>query len=218
MERDPSGDEEHWVPERTRASVRTAGYSTRALDDMEPHVCEWDRWMRTVGEFCDYRNTDGFGRVRQMHRRTIMPAIWVCREWGSLLLDEKTVVACEGRECADWLASLFSTTNFWGRAQETCLARGRRGRDLPGRQPARNGSRWQSRCERKRILTTASDLSDCRTPRLWPDATYARRRGDGRVAPASQSPPLSTATSMAGGAYWAWWTTTSSQLRQMAII
>lgn len=94
------------------------GYSTRALEDMGPHVREWDRWMRAVGEFYDYRDTDGFGRVYQVHRRTIMPAMRVCREWGSLLLDEKTVVACESRECADWLASLFSSTNFWGRAQE----------------------------------------------------------------------------------------------------
>lgn len=50
-----------------------------------------------------------------------MPAMRVCREWGSLLLDEKTVVACESRECADWLASFFSSTNFWGRAQETVV-------------------------------------------------------------------------------------------------
>ena len=50
-----------------------------------------------------------------------MPAMRVCREWGSLLLDEKTVVACESRECADWLASFFSTTGFWGRAQETVV-------------------------------------------------------------------------------------------------
>ena len=41
-----------------------------------------------------------------------MPAMRVCREWGSLLLDEKTVVACESQECTDWLASLFSTTGF----------------------------------------------------------------------------------------------------------
>ena len=31
------------------------------------------------------------------------------------------MVTCESRECADWLASLFSTTNFWGRAQETVV-------------------------------------------------------------------------------------------------
>lgn len=104
--------DEYWVPECVRAYLRGAGYSTRALEDMEPHVREWDSWMRAVGEFYDYRDTDGFGRVYQVHRRTIMPAMRVCREWGSLLLDEKTVVACESRECADWLASLFSSTNF----------------------------------------------------------------------------------------------------------
>jgi A118 family predicted phage portal protein len=115
------GQDEYWVPECVRAYLRGAGYSTRALEDMEPHVREWDRWMRAVGEFYDYRDTDGFGRVYQVHRRTIMPAMRVCREWGSLLLDEKTVVACESRECTDWLASLFSTTGFWGRAQETVV-------------------------------------------------------------------------------------------------
>ena len=114
MEKDLSGAEEYWVPECARAYLRAAGYSTRALEDMEPHVHEWDSWMRAVGEFYDYRDTDGFGRVYQVHRRTIMPAMRVCREWGSLLLDEKTVVACESRECTDWLGSFFSSTNFWG--------------------------------------------------------------------------------------------------------
>lgn len=42
---------------------------------------EWDRWMRAVGEFYDYRDTDGFGRVYQVHRRSIMPAMRVCQEW-----------------------------------------------------------------------------------------------------------------------------------------
>lgn len=118
---DDLGQDEYWVPECVRAYLRAAGYSTRALEDMEPHVREWDSWMRAVGEFYDYRDTDGFGRVYQVHRRSIMPAMRVCREWGSLLLDEKTVVACESRECADWLASFFSSTNFWGRAQETVV-------------------------------------------------------------------------------------------------
>lgn len=74
--------EGYWVPECVRAYLRGAGYSTRALEDMEPHVREWDRWMRAVGEFYDYRDTDGFGRVYQVHRRSIMPAMRVCREWG----------------------------------------------------------------------------------------------------------------------------------------
>ena len=30
----------YWVPECVRAYLRAAGYSTRALEDMEPHVRE----------------------------------------------------------------------------------------------------------------------------------------------------------------------------------
>jgi hypothetical protein len=121
MEKELSGGEGYWVPECVRAYLRGTGYSTRALEDMEPHVREWNRWMRAVGEFYDYRDTDGFGRVYQVHRRTIMPAMRVCREWGSLLLDKRTVVACESQACTDWLASLLSATSFWGRAQETVV-------------------------------------------------------------------------------------------------
>lgn len=43
MERDLSGAEEYWVPECVRTYLHGAGYSTRALEDMEPHVREWDR-------------------------------------------------------------------------------------------------------------------------------------------------------------------------------
>lgn len=95
------GQDEHWVPECVRAYLRGAGYSTRALEDMEPHVREWDRWMRAVGELYDYGGTNRFGLVYQVHSRSIMPAMRVCREWGSLLLDERTVVACESQECTD---------------------------------------------------------------------------------------------------------------------
>lgn len=49
----------YWAPEGVRAYLRGAGYSTRALEDMEPHIREWDSWMRAVGEFYDYRDTDG---------------------------------------------------------------------------------------------------------------------------------------------------------------
>ncbi|MGI6535094.1 MAG: phage portal protein [Eggerthellaceae bacterium] len=113
--------DEYWVPECVRAYLRGAGFSTRVLEDMEPRVREWDSWMRAIGEFYDYRDTDGFGRVYQVHRRTIMPAMRVCREWGSLLLDEKITVACDDQKCTDWLGSFFSSTNFWGRAQETVV-------------------------------------------------------------------------------------------------
>ena len=111
----------YWIPECVREWLRRQGYSTRALEDMEPHVREWDSWMRAEGEFYDYRDTDGFGRVYEVHRRSIMPAMRVCREWGSLLLDEKTTIACGEQACTDWLGSFLSSTNFWGRAQDTVV-------------------------------------------------------------------------------------------------
>ena len=89
---------------------------------MEPHIRAWDGWMRALGDFYDYRDTDGVGRVYEVHRRSIHPAMRVCREWGSLLLNDKTQVACEAQECTNWLASFFSRTGFLASAQE-CVVR-----------------------------------------------------------------------------------------------
>ena len=113
--------DEYWVPEHVRAYLHGTGFSTGALEDIEPHVREWDSWMRVVGEFYDYRDTDGFRWVYQVHRGSIMSAMRVCRKWGSLLLDEKMAVARDAQECTDWLGSFFSSSNFWGRAQETVV-------------------------------------------------------------------------------------------------
>ena len=115
-----SNDDNYWVPECIRSYLRALGFRS-PLEDMEPHVLEWDRWMRAVGEFYDYRDKDGFGRVYEVHRRSIMPAMRVCREWGSLLLDEKTQVVCENQQATDWLEGLFGKLGFWGRAQETVM-------------------------------------------------------------------------------------------------
>ncbi len=111
-------EDRYWVPEAVRAYLRALGFRL-PLEDMEPHILAWERWMRAEGEFYDYRDTDGFGRLYEVHRKTIMPAMRVCREWGSLLLDEKTQVACEDQACTDWLESFFANSGFWSRAQDT---------------------------------------------------------------------------------------------------
>lgn len=111
---------DYWVPEHVRAYLRGLGYRL-PLEDMEPHIQEWDQWMRAQGSFYDYRDTDGFGRVYQVHRRSIMPAMRVCREWGSLLLNEKTQVVCERQECTDFLDAYFSANNFMSQAQATVV-------------------------------------------------------------------------------------------------
>ncbi len=114
-------DNEYWVPEHVRAWLRGLGFSL-PLEDMEPHIRAWDRWMRALGDFYDYRDTDGVGRVYEVHRRSIHPAMRVCREWGSLLLNDRTQVACADQACTDWLAAWMARTGFLASAQE-CVVR-----------------------------------------------------------------------------------------------
>lgn len=114
-------DDEYWVPEHVREWLRSLGF-TLPLEDMEPHIRAWDRWMRALGDFYDYRDTDGVGRVYEVHRRSIHPAMRVCREWGSLLLNDRTQVACAEQACTDWLAAWMARTGFLASAQE-CVVR-----------------------------------------------------------------------------------------------
>lgn len=67
------------------------------LDDMEPRIWVWDDWMSARGDFCDHRDTDTYGRVYEVHRQSLHPAMRVCREWGSLLLNEQVKVVCENQ-------------------------------------------------------------------------------------------------------------------------
>ncbi|WP_419004868.1 hypothetical protein [Collinsella stercoris] len=110
-------DDEYWAPEHVREWLRSLGFSL-PLEDMEPHIRAWDRWMRALGDFYDYRDTDGVGRVYEVHRRSIHPAMRVCREWGSLLLNDRTQVACDDQACTDWLAAWMARTGFLASAQE----------------------------------------------------------------------------------------------------
>ena len=114
-------DFEYWVPEHVREYLRGLGFSL-PLEDMEGHIRTWDQWMRALGDFYDYRDTDGIGRVYEVHRRSIHPAMRVCREWGSLLLNDKTTVACDDEACAEWLSEWMAHTGFLAQAQE-CVVR-----------------------------------------------------------------------------------------------
>lgn len=91
------------------------------LEAMEEHIRAWHEWMEASGTFYDYRDSDGFGRVYEVHRRSIHPAMRVCREWGSLLLNDKTQVVSESQECAEWLESFFTQTGLFPSAQATVV-------------------------------------------------------------------------------------------------
>ena len=114
------GFEEYWIPEHVREHLRGLGFSL-PLDAMEPWIRSWDAWMGARGAFYDYRDTDGLGRVYEVHRRSIRPAMRVCSEWGSLLLNENVRVVCEDQGATDWLARFFSATNFMSAAQATVM-------------------------------------------------------------------------------------------------
>lgn len=113
-------EDEYWVPEHVRGYLRGLGFAL-PLEAMEPHIRAWDRWMRALGDFYDYRDTDGAGRRYEVHRRSIHPAMRVCREWGSLLLNDKTTVACDDAACSAWLSRFFAETGFMASAQATVV-------------------------------------------------------------------------------------------------
>lgn len=107
--------DEYWAPEHVKEYLRGLGF-VLPLDDMEPWIRGWDDWMGARGDFYDYRDKDGLGRVCKVHRRSIHPAMRMCKEWGSLLLNEDVKVVCEDQKAADWIGEFFSSTNFMAQA------------------------------------------------------------------------------------------------------
>nr|WP_314785195.1 hypothetical protein [Olsenella uli] len=113
-------EREYWVPEHVREYLRGLGF-VLPLEAMEGHIRTWHEWMEASGSFYDYRDMDGFGRIYEVHRRSIHPAMRVCREWGSLLLNDKTQVVCDDQGCTDFLGGCFSSSNFMPMAQATVV-------------------------------------------------------------------------------------------------
>ncbi len=111
---------EYWVPEHVREHLRALGF-VLPIEAMEGHIRTWHEWMEATGSFYDYRDQDGFGRLYEVHRRSIHPAMRVCKEWGSLLLNDKTQVVCDDQGCTDFLGTFFSSTNFMPMAQATVV-------------------------------------------------------------------------------------------------
>ena len=57
----------------------------------------------------------------EVHRRSIHPAMRVCKEWGSLLLNEEVKVVCEDQKATEWIDGFFSNTRFMAQAQDTVV-------------------------------------------------------------------------------------------------
>ena len=88
--------------------------------------------MGARGDFYDYRDKDGLGRVCEVRRRLIHPTMRVCKEWGSLLLNEHVKVVCDDQGATDWIGEYFSSTNFVARAQDTVVRAFGRSGWVPG--------------------------------------------------------------------------------------
>ncbi len=112
--------DEYWVPEHVKDYLRRLGF-VLPLENIEGHIRAWDDWMGARGDFYDYRDTDSVGRVYEVHRRSIHPAMRVCKEWGSLLLNENVQVVCADQRATDWINSFFSSTSFMNAAQATVV-------------------------------------------------------------------------------------------------
>lgn len=107
--------EEYWVPEHVKDYLRKLGF-VLPLDDMEPWIRSWDDWMGARGNFYDYRDTDGMGRVYEVHMRSIHRPCASAKS-GCLLLNEDVKVISEDQKVTVWLDSFFSSTNFMSVAQ-----------------------------------------------------------------------------------------------------
>ena len=56
--------DEYWVPEAVRAYLRAQGYSTRALEDMEPHIRNGILGCGLLGSVRVKQNAPGSTRSR----------------------------------------------------------------------------------------------------------------------------------------------------------
>lgn len=108
------------VPEHVREYLRRLGF-VLPLGAMEPYIRSWHEWMQASESFYDYKDTDGVGRLYEVHRRSIHPAMRVCREWESLPLNDKTQVVCDMQACTDWPASYLADVGFMPAAQATVV-------------------------------------------------------------------------------------------------
>lgn len=70
-------DAEYWVPEHVQEYLRTLEF-VLSLEAMEPYIQSWHEWMKTSESFYDYKDTDGIGRLYEVHRRSIHPTMRVC--------------------------------------------------------------------------------------------------------------------------------------------
>lgn len=69
-------DDKYWAPEHVRGILRALGF-VLPLEALEPYIRNRHERMRKTD-----KDIDGVGKIYDAHRRSIHPAMRMCREWG----------------------------------------------------------------------------------------------------------------------------------------
>lgn len=98
------------VPDAVEKFLKAQGYELPS-SPMMPFISDWYNWYRTSNGFYDY--TDRSGNVSfKVHRLSTKPAVKVCEEWASLLLNEDTIISTESEKATEWLEEYLRGCNF----------------------------------------------------------------------------------------------------------
>lgn len=83
---------------------------------MAAQVQEWWAWYTSTADFYDETQVVG-GRSMHRHRLTIHPARRVCREWASLLLNDRTTIVADGDQADATLSAWLGSVRLAQRGQ-----------------------------------------------------------------------------------------------------
>lgn len=108
-------DSEYSVPSSITRALRDAGMAPDT--SMQARVAEWWGWYTSTAPFYDEDVPMGDGRTMHRHRVTIHPARRVCREWASLLLNDKTTITADQDAADQWLRQWLASSHLVQRGQ-----------------------------------------------------------------------------------------------------
>ncbi len=95
--------------------LKTCGFAVDA--SMQSKIDEWYAWYTATDVFYSSEEQGTDGRTYKVDRLTIKPARMVCQEFASLILNERTMVACDDEATNQWLALYLSQTGFFATGQ-----------------------------------------------------------------------------------------------------
>ncbi|MEG1247054.1 MAG: hypothetical protein RSD15_11705, partial [Gordonibacter sp.] len=101
---------EYFVPHYIASEVERMGY--RMHTSMASSIQTWHSWYTGTTKWYkdDFTTLEGGSGTRD--RLSIRPARRVCREWASLILNDGTLVSCDGEKANTWLQEFVEDQAF----------------------------------------------------------------------------------------------------------